>query len=109
MKTLQTQTYLFLMILKFKLNLAQMSDKVRTLKVKHKKLRVQTDEQGWKRLRMRREGFRIGGVKTIQVTRESGVIRLRVILRSSALNSRGKDYHPGRHSKTKKSGSWLSG
>src|SRR5882762_7796769 len=92
-----------------RLNLAQtpMSDKVHTLKVKHKKL--QTDEQGWKRLRMRRQGSRIDGLKTFQVMRESGVIRHRVILRSCTLNSRGKDYCPGHHSKMKRSGNWLSG
>jgi hypothetical protein len=54
-------------------------------------------------------GSRIDGLKTFQVMWESGVIRHRVILRSCALNSRGKDYRPGHHSKTKRSGSWLSG
>jgi hypothetical protein len=48
-------------------------------------------------------------IEDFQVMRESGVIRHRVILRSCVLNSRSKDYHPGRPSKMRKSGSWLTG
>ena len=93
--------------LTLRLNSVQISDKVHLLKVKHKKLRI--DEQGWERLRMRRQGSRVDGLKTFQVVRENGVIRNRVTFRSCMPNSRGKDYRHGHHSKMKKSGSWLSG
>ena len=104
-KISQMQTYLSKLTLR--LNSVQISDKVHLLKVKHKKLRI--DEQGWKRLRMRRQGSRVDGLKTFQVVRENGVIRHRVTFRSCMPNSRGKDYRHGHHSKMKKSGSWLSG